>query len=258
LSLAFQSSGDGRPIVLLHGLFGSGDNLRVLSRGLESHYRVFLPDLPNHGNSPHINSSTQEAMADAVEEFIQEQSLTNPILAGHSIGGKLAMLIALRHPERVSALISIDIAPRRYEASHVEIIAAMRAVDLGSVSGRRDADEALAEAIPNTAVRGFFLKNLVRDGERYRWRLNLDAIAVDYDPMLGWEPPDAIFDGQALFVGGMRSAYLQEERDASAIRELFPSAQITMIPDAGHWLHADKPDELLIIMNEFLSGPHGT
>ncbi|MCK4514634.1 MAG: alpha/beta fold hydrolase, partial [Spirochaetaceae bacterium] len=211
MSLVFQSFGDGRPIVLLHGLFGSGDNLRVLARGLESRYRVLLPDLPNHGNSPHSNSSTHEAMADAVQEFIHEQSLADPILAGHSVGGKLAMLISLRHPERVPALISIDMAPRRYEASHLEIIAGMRELPLNAIGGRRDADQALAEAVPNATVRAFFLKNLVRDGERYRWRLNLDAIATDYDALLGWKPSDATFDGPALFVGGEHSRYLQEE-----------------------------------------------
>ena len=254
MSLAFQSFGDGRSIVLLHSLFGSGDNLRVLARGLESRYRVLLPDLPNHGSSPHINSSTHEVMADAVEEFIHDQSLSNPILAGHSIGGKLAMLISLRHPERAPALISIDMAPRRYEAFHLEIIAGMRELPLDSIGGRRDADQALEEAVPNTAVRAFFLKNLVRDGERYRWRLNLDAIAADYDALLGWKPSDTTFDGPALFVGGEHSRYLQEERDASTIRRQFPAAQIRMIPDAGHWLHADKPEQLLTIMNRFLSG----
>ena len=253
MSLAFQSFGDGRPIVLLHGLFGSGDNLRILARGLESRYRVLLPDLPNHGSSPHINSSTHEALADAVEEFILDQSLSNPILSGHSVGGKLAMLISLRHPERVPALISIDIAPRRYEASHLEIIAGMRGLPLSSIGGRRDADEALAKAVPDAAVRGFFLKNLVRDGDRFRWRLNLEAIAADYDALLGWEPPGT-YDGPALFVGGERSEYLQAERDTGAIRQQFPAAEIETIPDAGHWLHADKPEQLLSIMNRFLSG----
>ena len=254
MSLAFQSFGDGRPIVLLHGLFGSGDNLRVLARGLETHCRVLLPDLPNHGSSPHISSSTHEAMADAVEEFIHDQSLSNPILAGHSIGGKLAMLIALRRPERVPALISIDIAPRRYEASHREIMTAMRELPLGAIGGRRDADQVLEEALPNAAVRAFFLKNLVRDGEHYRWRLNLDAIAADYDALLGWEPPGRTYDGPALFVGGEHSRYLQEERDTNTIRRQFPAAQIRMIPEAGHWLHVDKPEQLLTIMNRFLSG----
>jgi len=254
LSLAFQSFGDGRPIVLLHGLFGSGDNLRILARGLESRYRVLLPDLPNHGNSPHINSCTHEAMVEAVEDFIHDQSLVDPILAGHSVGGKLAMMISLRHPERVPALISIDIAPRRFQASHLEIIAAMRELPLDSIGGRGDADRALAEAVPDPAVRAFFLKNLVRDGERFRWRLNLDAVAADYDALLGWQSPGTTYDGPTLFVGGEHSRYLQAERDTSAIRHLFPAARIHMIPDAGHWLHADKPGELLAIMNRFLSG----
>ena len=130
----------------------------------------------------------------------------------------------------------------------------MRELPLDSIGGRRDADQALEKAVPNTAVRAFFLKNLVRDGERYRWRLNLDAIATDYDALLGWKPSDATFDGPALFVGGEHSRYLQEKRDSGTIRRQFPAAQIRTIPDAGHWLHADKPEQLLTIMNRFLSG----
>jgi len=255
LSLAFQSFGDGPPIVLLHGLFGSGDNLRILARGLESRFRVVVPDLPNHGASPHMDSSTHAAMADAVEEFLSEHALTGAVLGGHSIGGKVAMLLSLRHPDRTPALISIDMAPRRYEASHLELIAGMSEMPLETVSSRGDADALLSASVPNAAVRAFLLKNLVRDGERFRWRLNLEAIAADYDALLGWQPPGNTYDGPALFVGGERSRYLNQDRDTTIIRQLFPRAEIEMVPDAGHWLHADKPDELLQILNRFLSGP---
>lgn len=254
MSLAFHTFGDGHPIILLHGLFGSGDNLRILGRGLESRYRVLVPDLPNHGNSPHIDSSTHGALADEIEQFMHEESVANPILAGHSIGGKLAMLIALRHPERFPALISIDMAPRRYEASHLEIMAGMRDLALDTIGSRRDADQLLAGAVPDADVRAFLLKNLVRDGEHFRWRLNLAAVAADYDALLGWEPPHTIYPQPALFVGGEHSRYLQAERDTETIAEQFPAAQIEIIADAGHWLHAEKPDELLLIMNRFLSG----
>jgi len=269
LSLAFQTfggnahgageaSGDSpdssRTIVLLHGLFGSGDNLRLLARGLESRYAVVVPDLPNHGMSPHIDSSTHEKMVEVIEHFIDEQGFPNPILAGHSIGGKLAMLMALRHPGRYPAVVSIDMAPRRYEASHREIMAAMRAMPLHTVHIRKDADQLLSSAVPDAAVRAFLLKNLVRNGEEFQWRLNLDAIANDYDSLLGWDPPESSYNGPALFVGGERSRYLQAHRDTEEIRRFFPTATITMIPDAGHWLHADKPEELLAIMNRFFSG----
>jgi esterase len=258
LSLVFQSFGDGPPIVLLHGLFGSGDNLRTLARGLESQYRVLVPDLPNHGNSPHSDSSTHPAMVEALELFIQENSLVNPVLAGHSLGGKLAMLIALRNPDRFPALMSIDMAPRRYEASHLEIMAGMRDLQMDTIGSRRDADHLLAGAVPNAAVRGFLLKNLVRDGESFRWRLNLEAIAADYDALLGWDPPETVYEHPALFVGGENSRYLQADRDAEGIGRHFSDARIQMIPEAGHWLHADKPAELLLIMDRFLSGLHLT
>jgi pimeloyl-ACP methyl ester carboxylesterase len=254
LSLSFREFGNGQTIVLMHGLFGSGDNLQALARGLGTHHRIVLPDLPNHGSSPHIDRSTHGALADAAEEFLEDQGLGNVMIGGYSLGGKIAMLLALRRPERYSGLISIDMAPRRYQASHLEIMAAMRDLPLAGLGSRRDADEALSPAIPEPDVRSFLLKNLVRDGERFRWRLNLDAITADYEAMLGWQPPDATFAGPALFVGGERSRYLQADRDAAGISRLFPNAEIHMIADAGHWLHVDKPAELLAVVSSFLSG----
>lgn len=254
MSLHFQVFGSGPPLVLMHGLFGSGDNLRILARNLEQRFRVFLPDLPNHGGSPHLGSSTHEAMAESAEEFLSEHNIDAPLIGGHSIGGKIAMLMALRDPDRYRGLISIDMAPRRYEASHLQIIAAMRRLHLDSVSSRRDADEALKVEIPEASVRAFLLKNLSRDENGYSWQLNLDAIEQDYNRMLGWEPPDAQFAGPAAFIGGGKSRYLQEDRDRDLIRSWFPEAEISMIPEAGHWLHADKPEQLLETINSFLDG----
>jgi pimeloyl-ACP methyl ester carboxylesterase len=252
LSLAFQSFGQGPPVIFLHGLFGSGDNLRVLSRGLESNYTVFLPDLLNHGDSPHSADATQLAMAEAVEAFVAEHSLSRPVVAGHSIGGKVAMLVALRARIDTAALVSIDMSPRRYQPSHTEIIAAMRSLPVGEIHSRREADEHMKRAVPNAAVRAFLLKNLVRRSERYVWRLNIDAIDADYPALLGWNPPDAVFTGPALFVGGERSSYFQEGRDRADIARWFPQAELHTIPNAGHWLHADKPEELLEILRDFL------
>lgn len=252
MSLAYRSFGTGRPVVLLHGLFGSGDNLGVIARGLEADYSVFLADLPNHGESPHLDSATQEAMAEAVESFVREMGIRQPVLAGHSIGGKVAMLMALRGAVDASAVVSIDMAPRRYSPSHTEIIAAMRGLPLERISSRGEADGLLGESVGNRAVRSFLLKNLVRAGKRYTWRLNLDAIAADYDRLLGWDPPETVFDGPALFVGGERSTYLKAERDRDLIARWFPRAELELIPDAGHWLHADKPDVLLRTVRRFL------
>lgn len=247
-----QDFGTGKAVVLFHGLFGSGDNLRAIARGLEDSYRVILPDLPNHGMSPHISSSTHEAMVDQLETFLDEIP-GEPVIGGHSLGAKLAMLIALRNPERYPALISIDMAPREYEASHSDILSGLRAVPLSEISSRRDADEMLATAVPNAGVRSFLLKNLARTQSGFRWRLNLDAIIADYDGMLGWRPADSTYTHPALFVGGENSRYLQAERDRERILTWFPHARIEMIEDAGHWLHADKPAEVVAEIRAFLS-----
>jgi esterase len=214
---------------------------------------IVLPDLPNHGRSPHISSSTHEAMVDVVEQFISDQRLANPVIGGHSIGGKLAMLMAIRNPARYPALLCIDMAPRVYEASHHEILDAMTTLPLETVTARRDADRHMSEAVPSAGVRSFLLKNLVRDGETYRWRLNLNAITSDYESMLGWSPPAGAYPGPSLFVGGERSRYLQEKRDSDAIRTWFPTAMVRMIANAGHWLHADRPDEVVAVLGDFLS-----
>jgi len=252
--LAFQEFGDGPPVVLFHGLFGSSDNLRAVARGLEEAYRLILPDLPNRGSSPHIGSSTHEAMVDSIARFLDEEVEDNPVIGGHSIGGKLAMLLALRNPDRFSALVVIDMAPREYEASHVELIEAMRSVPLDEIGARRDADAHLASVVTNAGVRSFLLKNLVRRGDSFAWRLDLAAIEADYQNMLGWRPPEGTYDRPCLFAGGERSRYLQADRDRDLIHSLFPRAQIRMIKDAGHWLHADKPEEVVQVIRSFLDG----
>ena len=238
--------------MLLHGLFGSGDNLRAIARGLEDQFQVILPDLPNHGTSSHIGSSTHEAMVDSIAAFLREHVPGRPVVGGHSIGGKLAMLLCLREPDSYPALVSIDMAPRPYQASHLEILEGMRGIPMADVKARRDADEMLAPAVPDPGVRGFLLKNLVRDNGVFRWRLDLEAIERDYDNMLGWRPPSSSFEGPSLFVGGDRSRYFQADRDTDLIRQWFPSADIHTIQDAGHWLHADKPAEVVQVIRSFL------
>lgn len=278
ISLNVRTTGpdSGQSIVILHGLFGSGDNWASFARELPDHYRVLLPDLPNHGESPHTDRADYEAMSAAVAQLlteIEKRDGSPPILAGHSMGAKVAMQIVLRDLVAISALIVFDMAPRRYEASHGEIFEAMRSLvgedGLVRVDSRRGADAALAGLIPDRSVRSFLLKNLVPSDDSYRWRINLPVLERDYEQILDWPEPrrDSVateaadtnsggtsvaYTGPTMFVGGDRSSYLVPERDRELISARFPNAEIKTIAEAGHWIHSDRREELAAVVSRFL------
>ena len=242
-----QVLGAGPPLVLLHGLFGAGENLRVIAKALADHREVHMVDLPNHGQSPHLNTSDYLAMSDAVDEYLR--SLDGPTaVIGHSMGGKVAMCSALRSPELVTHLIVLDIAPRRYSPSHREIIKALRSLALADLESRGDAETRLSQSIPSRPVRSFLLKNLIQDDEGFRWKLNLPVLDSDYEKILGW-PADQLqnltFAGPTQFVAGARSDYLKPERDRDEINRWFTDADIAVIANAGHWIHSDAPEQVI-------------
>ena len=239
---------------MLHGLFGEGENLRGLARGLESRYRCVLVDLPNHGDSPHIDFTDYPGMADTVAATIKDlrPAAAPCFVLGHSMGGKVAMQLALRHPDLVRALVVLDIAPRRYEPSHTEILDALDALALDTISSRSDADRALSDAIPSAAVRSFLLKNLVRGEAGMRWKLNVHGLKENYAAILSWDA-EGSYRGPALFIGGTRSDYLRPDRDRSLITDHFPDAEIAMIEGAGHWIHADRQDDVIERVRAFLA-----
>ena len=257
MNLAATSVGTGPGLVLLHGLFGAGDNLRALARGLEAERTVHLPDLPNHGDSPPSDRISYPVMADAVVDWI-DRTFDAPIdLGGHSMGAKVAMFAALIAPERVRSLIVLDMAPRRYPETHRRIIAAMRSLPLEQIGNRTEADRHLARDIDVPAVRAFLLKSLARGDDGYRWKLNLPVIDRDYANILDWPaadlPAGASYPGPALFVGGGRSTYLEPDRDRELVLGYFPAAGIEILPGAGHWIHSDAPDAVTARVRRFLS-----
>ncbi|TVQ26939.1 MAG: alpha/beta fold hydrolase [Spirochaetaceae bacterium] len=243
---------------MLHGLFGEGENLRGIARGLEPHFRCVLVDLPNHGDSPHIDSIDYPDMADAVARSMRDVESANgrSFVLGHSMGGKVAMHLALRHPDMVRALVVLDIAPRRYDPSHTGLIDALDSLPLETISNRTDADRALADAIPAAAVRSFLLKNLVRGESGLRWKLNVRGVKESYAAILSWEA-EGTYTGPALFIGGTESDYLRPERDRPVITNHFPKADIEMIEGAGHWIHADRQDEVVERVRAFLAAHAG-
>jgi len=261
-----QEMGSGTPLLILHGLFGSGDNWRSLAKDFSGQARVILVDMPNHGSSPHTDDMHYEAMAAAVRELIEALGLDPVVLLGHSMGGKVAMALALSSPELVRGLVVADIAPRGYPPRHHEIIAAMQEVAAAAPSSRRKADEILSARIPSRAVRSFLLKSLephpdgtpdgdggTSDGDGgYGWRLNIDAIADCYEHLVSWPDIEGRYEGPVLFIGGGKSDYVEPD-DIDDIQRLFPHAALESIDDAGHWLHVEQRETFTELVLSFLS-----
>lgn len=254
MKLHFQAYGAGHPLIILHGLFGSSDNWRGMSRRLANFHRVFAVDLRNHGRSPHSDSFTYEAMSEDLRRLLQEQSLRSVYVLGHSLGGKVAMQFATDYPAMVEKLIVVDIAPKSYEPSQRGLLEAMHSLELTRCRSFADADAALAGEIPDRSLRQFLLKNLTRDHNgRLRWRIHLEAIARSYDRLTRAIAPERSFDKPARFLRGGRSDYILD-RDVPLIRRIFPRAEVVTLPTAGHWAHIDAPEEFFQTVVNFLGG----
>lgn len=255
LELAATEYGAGPPLAILHGLFGSGRNWTTIARHLSASRRVIALDLRNHGASPWEVSMDYVEMADDVRATLRARGHRRYALLGHSMGGKVAMTEALRHGPEIERLVVVDIAPVTYPPHHLGLVQAMRALDLGAVARRSDADARLAAAVPDAAERGFLLQNLVFDEGRARWRINLPAVEREMPGLAGFPamPDGAAYDGPALFVAGARSEYLPRD-DEPAVRRLFPRAAVERIADAGHWVHAEQPQAFLAVVERFLDG----
>ena len=245
--------GQGAPVALLHGLYGQANNFGAVQRRLAQGRRVIALDLRNHGTSPHTPAMSYTDMASDVLETLEAIAALPCALAGHSMGGKVAMRAALDAPAAVSRLLIADIAPVAYDHAgfHGRYVAAMRAVPLRPGLPRAEADAALAEAVPDRATRGFLLQNL-RFGGTPSWRLNLEAIGTALEGLAGWpEPEDGPYPGPALFLAGGRSDYVRPEY-REAIQALFPAARVMTLKDSGHWVHADDPEGFLAAVEAFI------
>jgi len=238
----------GPPLIILHGLFGSLDNWATLAKEFAKSFRIFTFDARNHGRSPHSSVINYEVMADDLLGFMKSHHLDSPHLLGHSMGGKTVMQFALTYPERSDRIMVVDVAPRSYPGKHDTILDALCNLQLDKYRERKEADEALQPSIPSPATRQFLLKNLARnDDGSFRWKMNLPSLKRHYPEIAGNITVAGKFTKPAIFIKGGRSHYILEE-DRPAIKHLFPKAIIATINHAGHWVHADAPEE----MNQFV------
>jgi pimeloyl-ACP methyl ester carboxylesterase len=243
----------GVPVVILHGLLGSARNWSSFARRLGASHRVFALDLRNHGASPWADAMSYDQMADDVRAFLARQGLRSAAVVGHSMGGKVAMRLALTHGEQVERLVVVDIAPVAYRRGFNAYVEAMRDLDLSGINRRAEADALLADKIEDRGVRGFLLQNLASGEDGLSWRVALQALSDNMPEIMNFpEPPaGARYEGPALFVTGGRSDYVRPEHHAEILR-LFPHARVETIPDIGHWVQAEAPDRFFELVADFL------
>jgi esterase len=252
--LNYQEFGEGRPVIILHGLFGSSRNWQGIARSLAEHHRVITPDLRNHGHSFHEDAMSYIDMADDVITLCDHLNISDAILMGHSMGGKVAMTVALLHPEQFSALVIVDIAPFDYEHSFHDLVDAMLHMDLENLKSRTAAEAELKKITNDINTIQFILQNLIRVEGKFSWRINLPTISANLTTISLF--PESLKTKScrmpSLFLGGSESHYVKSIHNAS-IYQHFPAAEITMIEGSGHWLHAEKPKEFLNEVKTFIN-----
>lgn len=253
MKLNYKVFGEGKTIIILHGLLGSLDNWVTIAKKLSDHYKVFVIDQRNHGKSPHAEEHNFEAMSEDLAEFYNEHGVDKAILIGHSMGGKTAMQFAIDHPDKVEKMIVVDIGTKGYARGHDEIFDALLSSDPGKIENRGEADEKLKPKIPDFAVRQFLLKNLERrdDGSGYEWKMNLPVLYREYDNITEPLHTKNSVDLPVLFMKGSNSPYIGEE-DLPEIRRIFPDSRLQTVEGAGHWVHAEAPDAFLELARNFI------
>jgi pimeloyl-ACP methyl ester carboxylesterase len=261
VKLHYESIGQGEPLIILHGLFGSSANWRSIAARLAATeqrdtahpgWRVILPDLRNHGDSPHASTNRYLDLVSDTLNLMDDLGLKRAHLLGHSLGGKTAMLLASRAATRIQSLTVVDIAPRNYPALHHELFATMHGLPLKKISSRRQAAEWMSTRLSNPSVRDFLLTNLTRDADgALHWRINLPALEEAYDEINAMPFLDRLYNGPTLFIRGGHSDYVRDA-DLGLIRKSFPKACIISLPLAHHWPHIETPDEFLSALRSFL------
>ncbi len=280
MKLFYRKYGNGPTMIIVHGLYGSGDNWTTIAKALGKHFEVYVIDLRNHGRSPHSDDHNYSLMRDDLYGFMKEHNIKKTVLLGHSMGGKTVMFFAATFPELVTGLVVVDIAPKSYKLTadltkrttdHKKILETIDKIQPEKMSSREEIDRLLAKDIESERVRSFLLKNLERtDSTGYRWKLNIKVLNANLDLILnGINAGDFKGNGHAgrqdaglgdeisgfpvLFLRGARSNYIQDA-DTETIKSIFPYADIVLIPDAGHWMHVEQAQLLIKAVKEYILG----
>ncbi len=266
MELYFRRLGSGKPIIILHGLYGSSDNWYTIGRALADQHEVFIPDQRNHGNSPHHPDHDYNVMSDDLNDFFIQHNISRAVILGHSMGGKTALSFGLKYPEKVEKMIVVDISPFGYDetsapevVSHEKIMRNLMTVQPETLKGRQDADNRIRTSIPSLQVRQFLLKNLKRNSEGiFYWAMNLPVLQMHladiYASIMPSDNthPDDLPVFPLMFIKGERSGYLGKD-EFDSLRHIFPHAILSEIAGAGHWVHAEQPEEFLKTVRNFIS-----
>jgi len=260
VTLNYRKTGHGSPLVILHGLYGSSDNWTSIARMLEERFTIFIPDLRNHGKSPHTSTHTYQDMVDDLVRFFKDHHLKKAVVLGHSMGGKLAMMFASEYPELVSSLIVADIAPKNYNSEikpfktvlqHEMILGLMEELNLVAVTSRKEIDYFLSDKLKEITLRQFLLKNIHRNKEGdFEWKINVPVLKYALNSITSEVNSDWFADRKPIlnypvtFIRGLDSDYISDQ-DFLTIREIYPEARLIDIPGAGHWLHAEQPEKFI-------------
>jgi pimeloyl-ACP methyl ester carboxylesterase len=252
MKLHFRKIGQGQPLIILHGLFGTSDNWQSIGKAFAERYTVYMVDMRNHGHSPHDNEMDYFVMSDDLKELFIDNEITNAVLMGHSMGAKAAMYFAQENPGYIDKLIVVDMGIKKYPPHHQLIFDALLAVDLDKVKTRKEVEQIIRSYFSDESVIQFLLKNLYwSDEEKLAWRMNLHVLYRDIENILA-AVPNKKCELPTLFIRGGKSNYVLDE-DWEAIKVLFPKAELVTIAQAGHWVHAEAPKEFFEKLNAYIS-----
>lgn len=251
MRLHYQTFGEGKPFIILHGLFGSSDNWQTHAKKLAAHYKVYTIDQRNHGKSDWSDDFSYEIMAEDLHSFVEEHKLEDFILMGHSMGGKTAIQYAQMYPQTLHRLIIVDMGIKSYPITHTTIIEGLKSIDINHLESRRAANKQLAQYVSENITRLFLLKNLYRKGEgKWGWHINLPVLDKKLPEIVKASPRKSI-DVKTLFISGGKSNYVLKN-DYPSIKKVFPNATFYVIEEADHWIHAEAPEEFMREIMYFL------
>lgn len=253
MKLFYRKFGEGKPFIILHGLFGQSDNWNTLARQFgDEGFEVYSIDLRNHGQSPHSNDWNYKVMSDDVLELINDLNLRDIVLLGHSMGGKVAMEFALQHQEFLNKLIVVDIAPKYYAPHHESILKALNAVDFKISKSRKEVENTLSQYITDLGTKQFLLKNIYwKENGELDWRFNLKVITDKIETVGQESSENDTCSIPTLFIRGDNSQYIKDE-DLNLIQRIFPSSTLKTIRKSGHWVHAEQPTAFFEAVREFI------